>query len=142
MAEFRTEIPASKKPESSSGGSDFGKYFDRAIENIKNDPQAKAQVAQALQEQYNIPPQVLASVFPEGVEPPEQEAIPENPSDSHNSEVQTEVQTVTEKPSPEQVRNFLGEIIDLQGPDMTLGELKDFAENNPDILETAIEMKF
>lgn len=144
MPEFRTEVPGTKTPDTSSGGSaDFGKHIDRIIENIKNDPESQAKIAQGIQEQYNIPPEVLGGIFPSAMDNPQ---VPEKESTptptGGNDGAKTEVRKVTEKPDPEQVIEFVGELLGYVEDDMTISELHEYMKENKGIVDTAIKMKF
>jgi ABC-type uncharacterized transport system YnjBCD substrate-binding protein len=49
---------------------------------------------------------------------------------------------VTEKPSVEELLGFVEEIKQYKGKDATLEELQEWAEENPELVETAIDLKF
>jgi len=135
------------KQASSSGGLDLGNHVSKVLENIKKDPELQAQVAQAAKEN-GIDPMLLKAAMP-GMDVPdgaqEGNLSPRDASEqlqqTDTEETEQQVKTVTEKPDPQQVTDLLKEATEYVGEDKTLAELIQWCENNPDLLNTAIEMK-
>lgn len=151
MPEFRTRAPGDYGQEGSGGGG-LEKHIERVIDNIKNDPKLKAEIYQELKDN-GVNPAVIRAIVPEMQEAGDIQ-VPQNQvandmvatqEESHEgqTEVRTEVKKVTEKPSPEQLLELIDEIAEVvpNGKETTLEELKEMAEDNPGIVETAIEMK-
>jgi len=118
--------------------------------NIQENPQAQLQVAQIAQQKYGIDPSLLASIFPpmadtlEKAEKQQQKqakkAKTQAEAQESNSDTEVITKEVEKKPKPEQVLGFIDEAIEFLGEDETLGELKEFGEDNPNMLQTAIDM--
>ena len=118
--------------------------------NIQENPQAQLQVAQIAQQKYGIDPSLLASIFPpmadtlEKAEKQQQKqakkAKTQAEAQKSNSDMEVTTKEVEKKPKPEQVLGFIDEAIEFLGEDETLGELKEFGEDNPNMLQTAIDM--
>lgn len=119
--------------------------------NIQENPQAQLQVAQIAQQKYGIDPSLLASIFPpmadtlEKAEKQQQKQAKkaktqEAEAEESNSDMEVITKEVEKKPKPEQVLGFIDEAIEFLGEDETLGELKEFGEDNPNMLQTAIDM--
>lgn len=134
MVEFRTGNPAEEATEEAAGSLD--KHINKVIHNVKNDPEIKAQLVQRVQE-GDIPPVLLKAIDPSLVDMAEQSQ--EQPAES--AEV-VETKTVSDKPSPEKVMSFVDEIIKYKGEDTTLGEIKEWCEENPTMLKVAIQQEF
>jgi hypothetical protein len=123
---------------------------DEAIEgfinDLKNDKEKQVQIAQALHENYGIDPQLLSTFVDVPAETANEPAesptpVPEETAENR-SENNTQVKTVTESPSPDEVIGFIDELTDYLDEDTTLAELREYAENNKDLLATAIELHF
>jgi len=139
MVEFRSRIV---EPDKEEQGGTFEKHLDRVIENIRNDPEIQGQLLQELQES-DINPAFLKAVT--GMEIPQQtqEEPAEEPAEQPSKQPpQTRIKKVTEKPTPDQLIAFLGEVQEYTDEGMTLGELSNWAEENKDLVKTAIELKF
>ena len=119
--------------------------------NIQENPQAQLQVAQIAQQKYGIDPSLLASIFPpmadtlEKAEKQQQKQAKkaktqEAEAEENDSDMEVITKEVEKKPKPEQVLGFIDEAIEFLGEDETLGELKEFGEDNPNMLQTAIDM--
>jgi len=119
--------------------------------NIQENPQAQLQVAQIAQQKYGIDPSLLASIFPpmadtlEKAEKQQQKQAKnaktqEEEAQKSDSDMEVITKEVEKKPKPEQVLGFIDEAIEFLGEDETLGELKEFGEDNPNMLQTAIDM--
>ena len=119
--------------------------------NIQENPQAQLQVAQIAQQKYGIDPSLLASIFPpmadtlEKAEKQQQKQAKkaktqEAEAEESDSDMEVITKEVEKKPKPEQVLGFIDEAIEFLGEDETLGELKEFGEDNPNMLQTAIDM--
>jgi len=141
MTEFRTRAPGSGGGDGGGDSSSIDGHIERVIENIKNDPEIKMKVAQAAQEN-GVDPMILKAVFPElgktaESQTPQVEQAPEQ------TKPETQVKTVTEKPDAQELIGLIDELGDLlpQGKDTTLEELKELGEDNPDIVQTAIDMR-
>lgn len=128
---------------------DLGSVLDNVIKNVKQDPELKLEIAQRLQEE-GINPKILKAIDSDAV-PSQQEvaqlqqaqqAANQQQEASQTMDNEPEVKKVTEKPSADQVIGFLDEIREYVDDDWTLADLKQWAEQNKDIVETAIEMKF
>jgi hypothetical protein len=150
MVEFRTR--AIGNPEGESKSSDpIDKAINQVVSELKSDKEKQLKILQALQENYGIDPQ-LVGMFMEGVDgegleqaqtpQPQPQEIPEQANQEPMPEPETKVKEVTVKPEPDELLDFVDEIIEYTGEETTLKELRDWGENNPDILETAINMKF
>lgn len=148
MTEFRTSPPGGEQQENNadnSGG--LESILNEAINNIKETPELQMQLAQVMQQQ-GINPQLLQAVAPD-MELPEGEVpsaevdnSPSNPVNSSPSGIPETDGGQIEAPKPEEISGLLDDIIEYTGEDWTLGELQDFAQQNPDVLETAISMRF
>lgn len=161
--EFRTEAPGS----SSDDGNASSSFIDEAMSKIEGSKTAQAQIA-AVAEQNGIDPNMAVMMLPDlsaedyqtfkqqQKQQQDDKALPDSETDqtqpgenqsrqdSGQSVAQEpEVRTVTktEKPSAEQLISFLGQVIELTDEDMSLKELKQWAEDNTDMVETAIEME-
>lgn len=133
MTEFRTYEPESD----GSDGLDLEGMLKKVWQNIQKDPQMQARLAKSLQEQ-GIDPSLLGAVKP-GMGNVPQAASPEESNDQ--AQAKPEVKTVTEKPEPEEIEELLEDIIDQFGEDKTLGDLREFIGENPEVVETAIKLR-
>lgn len=151
MVEFRTRAPGDLGGGEETEGS-LDKHIDRVFENIKNNPEIKLNIYQSLKEQ-GVNPAVIQAVFPEAQKFEQMQAqaqaaeaaqTVESTVEDTNENPEPTVKTVTQEPTPEQLLDFVDDIIDLHPKDeeATLGDLKNFGENNPDILENAISIAF
>lgn len=137
MVELRTYSEESE----GSDGFDLEGMLQKAWQNIQSDPQAQARLAQQLQES-GIDPMLLGAVKPglaDAMQQAEQKQAVEQATNEPTPE--PEVKTVTEKPEPEEIKALLDDIIDQFGEDKTLGELKEFIDENPDLVETAVNLR-
>jgi len=142
--------------ETASSASSIGDFtIDDVVghlaKNIQENPQAQLQVAQIAQQKYGIDPSLLASIFPpmadtlEKAEKQQQKQAKnaktqEEEAQKSDSDMEVITKEVEKKPKPEQVLGFIDEAIEFLGEDETLGELKEFGEDNPNMLQTAIDM--
>jgi hypothetical protein len=142
MPEFTVGVEETAKSSSS--------IVDEAIEgfinDLKNDKEKQVQIAQALHENYGIDPQLLSTFVDVPAETANEPAesptpVPQEATDNQ-SQNNTQVKTVTESPSPDEVIGFIDELTDYLDEDTTLAELREYAEDNKDILATAIELHF
>lgn len=123
---------------------------DEAIENliqdVKSDKQKQAKIAQALHENYGIDPQLLATFVDVPVEADQNGAAPAETTQPEPTpkvpKATGETKTVTKEPTPDEVIGFIDELTDYLDEDTTLAELKEYAEDNKDLLATAIELHF
>lgn len=144
MVELRTF----EEGQQDSGGSDIEGILKSVWQNIQQDPQMQLKLAQGLAEQ-GIDPTLLGAVKPglgEAIEKSMQEqaaeqATQQTPNESPNPQPEPEVRTVEKDVSVDQLIEFTEELIQYRGEDCTLGELVEFAEENPDVVQTAIDMK-
>jgi len=156
MPEFRTTPPGQGGNDKSQSSREFNLegLAKQAYEQLRENPQGQLRMAQALQENYGVPPDALVAIFPEMAETAEkqQEQAKQAENNQKNEENNQkneeiivpaqEVKTVKEKPEPDNVIGFLDEVSSYMPEDMTLGELENWAENNKDLVQTAIDMKF
>jgi len=143
MVEFRTRAIGENEADSSS----FENHLEQVYENIRTDPELKKRLMGEASKN-DIDPVLLRALFGDDMptESELQEDMTRNPneprprveSETHNTEVVTE----TEQPDASQLIGFLEEIRDLTPDGMTLDELREWAEDNEDVVETAIEMRF
>jgi len=143
MPEFTVGQTAENAAESKSI---VDKALEDFINDLKNDKQKQLQIAQALQENYGLDPQLLSTFVdvPQEIDEKPQE-IPNEPQVETVQESNPEkhqVKTVTQAPNPDEVIGFIDELTDYLDEDTTLAELKEYAEDNKDLLETAIELHF
>lgn len=140
MVEFRTRAPGGE--ERDGGGSDVvDQAISRVMDGLKENPRAQAQVAQALQENYGVPPGLLVSAFPDlqGHEGETPEG-PEGPSPEGDAPEPVDVPAVdTPAVDAATVKGFLSEVAEVhpKGWDATLGDLDDIDD---DLVETALSM--
>jgi hypothetical protein len=150
MPEFRTTPPGQGGNDKSQSSGEFNLegLAKQAYQQLLQNPQGQLRMAQALQENYGVPPDALVAIFPEMAEMAEkqqeqQAKQAENNQKNEEINVSTqEVKTVKEKPEPDDVIGFLDEVSSYMPEDMTLSELENWAENNKDLVQTAIDMKF
>lgn len=138
MVEFRTRALGTEEEKTEGLGLD--KHLSKVWENIQNDPQLQKALMAEVQEADVDPVLLRAILGPSMVDSPADLGEPMNETPEPEPEVETKV--VTEKPDPDQVIGFLEEVMKLTRQDMTLGELHEWAEENPGIVETAIDMRF
>lgn len=152
--EFRTEVPGPSKDEKEGSLSAVDSLLDKYIEGVKDDPQMKLQLLQTLK-QNGIDPSLVAPLVDldsgEIQQIAQQQAVQQQAEEVENTnnnptpnmtEDTTEKVEVNKKPKPEQVTGFLDEIIDLNDENMTIGELRDWCYDNPNMVETAIDLKW
>lgn len=133
---------------SSGGGLDLGGHLERVLDNLQSDPEVQLALAQELEE-AGVNPVVMKAVLPEGVSPEDlqkarqAQAQAQAQEEGETPEPQPQVKTVEKDIEPEDLLEFVDEIAELapQGEDMTLGELREFGEDNPGVVKTAIDMK-
>lgn len=145
MTEFRTSPPGGEQQENTGGDSgSLETLISEAVDNIKETPELQMQLAQVMQEQ-GINPKLLQAIAPDmqlpdgGSESPQVANPPQNMPPSGIPETDG---GEIKNPTPEDISALLEDIIEYTGEDWTLGELKDLADENPDILETTISMRF
>jgi len=145
MAEFRTTPPGSQQEDNSSGSKDM---INSYLDSLKDDPGAALAVLEQAQER-GIPPRLVAPAigvssedlqeFMQARQQAQQQAQQQADmtQDSHNAE------TVESEPAmtPQKLIGFVDELSELVGEETSLAELKDMAEDNPDIVQTAIDLK-
>lgn len=157
MVEFRNTPPGgyeeTQKKDTSKFNLDY--VLEEAFKNIKENPRSQLQIAQALNENYDIPLEALAVAFPDLAETAQNAAGNQEVSEGEErnqkrveqvegqpeNQERTPPKIVKEKPTPEELLEFVEEIIGLTSPDFTLEELKEFGEENPGIMQTAIDLK-
>lgn len=135
MVEFRTRALGADEESSSS----LEEHLERVYDNIRSDPELKKRLMQEASEN-DIDPVLLRAVF--GNDMPSEDELKQDMTPPQAEEAAGETQVVTKTPDPEQLIGFLEEIMDLTPNDMTLSELREWAEDNRDIVETAIDMRF
>lgn len=147
MVEYRTNQTGESD---GSGGKDAGVIdggiVDRALENainhVRNDPKAQVQIAQSLQENYGIPPEVIGAFVGEIPDDTSQVPAPEQETpENAQAAPQIDASMTGEDLTADDVLGFLDEIADYTGEDTTVAELREFAEENPDVIETALSLK-
>lgn len=145
MVEFRTSAPGHTQEAESSGGVDLEGHIKSVIDNIKNDPETKAQFAEQIAGS-NVDPAILRAIDPElgdyveqRREKQEQEAQKEE--QTQDVRTVTETETVMEKPSIEEIESIVDELIENHpnGGDTTLSELKHFVESSPETVELLLD---
>lgn len=153
--EFRTEVPGPSEDEKKGGpSSTVDSLLNKYIEGVKDDPQMKLQLLQTLK-QNGVDPSLVAPLVDLDSEEiqqlAQQQAAQQQTQQVENTEPEptpnmtedtTEKVEVNKKPSPEKVMGFLDEIIELNDEDMTLGELREWCEENTNMVETAINLKW
>lgn len=158
MVEFRNTPPGGIEENQGKDSSSFSLDYvlEQAFENIKNNPKSQLQIAQALNENYDVPLEALAVAFPDLAETAQNAAGKEEVSageernqrrveqveEQPENEGRTPPKIVKEKPTPDELLEFVDEIIGLTSEDYTLAELKEFGKENPGIIQTAIDLKF
>lgn len=154
MPEFRTRPLNEQKDEQSVGGITLNDVINQFYSNIQENPEAQLRLVQIAQEQYNIDPSLLAAVIPEVGETIKQAQQQEQQesgeangksAQSGNREAATEEIVVqkSQEVQPEDVIGFLKEASDIHpnGEAMTMQEWINWAENNKDMVQTAIDMR-
>lgn len=145
MVEFRTTAPGEAQEAEGSEGFGLEGHINSVIDNIKNDPETKAQFAQQLIGS-DVNPAILRAIDPElgdfveeAREKNAQEAEAQEAEQSQ--QVQTVTETVMEKPSVEEIQSIIDELIESHpsGEEATLAELKKFAETSPDTVELLLD---
>lgn len=133
---------------SSGGGLDLGSHLESVVENIKNDPELKLQLAQEL-EQAGVNPALMRAILPEGISQEELEqarqkqAMREAQQAQAQGQAQAETETMDHNIQTSDLLEFVEEISNLapDGKDTTLGDLESFARDNPEVVQRAIDMK-
>jgi len=159
MVEFRTTPPGKGNTE---GDSDWLEgALKQAYQNIQNDPESQARIAVAVNQNYGLPMDLLVPALPKmgeglthlesqedqtGRVPNEQidenMKLPNDPDATEKPVPTPEPKTKTKKPTHDELTDFISEIIEYVGDDFTLGELRVWATENPDMVNTAIQLKF
>lgn len=134
--EFRTRSLG--EDEGGSSASSLSDHLERVFDNVKNDPELQKRLLAEAQNS-DVDPVLLRAFFGDSLPSPDE--IQQTMETDETAEMQTETRVVKEKPSPDELIGFLSEIIELKSADMTLGELQEWAEENPGVVETAIDMR-
>jgi len=152
MPEYRTTDGT--EPDD-SGGFDMDAIMKTVVKRIQSDPESQAAVASALNENYGIPPDVMAPFLPAvrdalngGNEAAEAPAEPTaEPTEANDVPMPQETPDPTDSIDPldamtaDDVKGFLDEVLQyVDGDDMTVQEMRDYAAENPGIVETALKM--
>lgn len=169
--EFRTRPPGGEsgaESQSSSSSNDIVETaFKQFLDRVQEDEQAQVQIAGALQDNYGVPPQLLAPVFPalQGeIEAQEQAQEPQPGNRQGRATIeggQEQQAQAQEQPqiqqqhmptkaedtdssteaevTPEQITELLDSIMAILGEDTTLEELQLYIEDNPDLVKREIE---
>lgn len=144
MVEFRTRAPGGSDT-GGSGGSGIEGHLNNVIENIKSDPELQARLLQEA-EANDVDPTLLRAVFPQAgkaLEEAQQQQAQQAQRNDTDTDTEPRIRTVTEKPDADDLLALIDEIAELSpnGEETTLGYLRDWGDENRDVLQTAIEMK-
>ena len=118
------------------GSSTLDSILDEALEIIRDDPEIQSAVMQMVQDQ-GIDPKIISSLVDEETDVPgdeikdAQDSLEPNAPDSDDRD----------DLDPDYIIDLLDEIMQYTGGDMTLEELRDYAEDNRDLIKTAIDLK-
>lgn len=157
--EFRTDSldPGGDDENEGGGGNDiFDEALERAKQELAKDPEKRIQLAAKLEENYGIDPQIT-SLFVPGLENDIQELENEGQNQSANPNMESTRNSGNNQPNPipnkpentempSQVEFTVDDMLevvekfqDFLGDEATLIEVKNFVENNRDIVERELE---
>lgn len=135
--------------ESATNGGPIERAFENAFEQIKNDKKQQIKIAQALKDNYGIEPQLLQLFFPdlqtdipqENQEESELIMPEELESGPDGQEPTQEPVSLADNLTPQDLSDFVGELMEYLDEDTTLKELKEMIDNNPDVIQMALEQR-
>lgn len=139
--EFRTRAPGDHG-ESGGGNDVIEKHLKKVWSNVQNDPKLKMELAKAIQES-DVSPSLLRAIYPDMGESIDQLEKQKAQATDDDQNPDQNPENMTDDLNAEKVVSLIDEVIDLsdKGGDMTLTELKDFCQKNPDIVQMAIGMR-
>lgn len=151
MVEFRTEPPKSEKKDESDGGSDtLDSLLNTYIEGVKEDPELKLQLL-SMAEDNGLNPALLQPLVDLDKEEIQQlqQAQAQRQMEANNQQNNQQNQQAQQLPSkdkmeevtPQDLSEFLDELMEYKEPDTTIEELQEFVDENPQMTQTAIDLK-
>lgn len=150
--EFRTDLPSSEQPEESDSGSTLEGLLETYVDGVKDDPEMKLQIL-GMAEENGIDPVLLkplvdldkSEIQKIQAAQQQQQAEQQQPQAGdtrHNDDPPKPMpeKVDTDSITPEDMSEFVSELMDYLDEDTTLSELKEYVDENPDLVQTAIKI--
>lgn len=123
-------------------------FIDKAIQRVIQDPNTQVRLAAQLQE-AGIPPSAIAAIADEDPEVIKQrlekaQEMQKQQKAQQKAQQEPMSESTTQDPAvtPDDLAEFIQEVAGIhpKGEDATLGDIRQFVEDNPDIAQNAIDL--
>lgn len=151
--EFRTEPPGKK--DEKGGGTGLESLVERYLDGLQKDPESQMAVLQMAEEQ-GIPPALISPMVDldtqkiqeiQAARQAQQEQLEAQQEGQKDPAVERREMTpepaeepVEQELTPSDIADILESVIDYFDEETTLGELQKFVDENPEIIDTALDL--